>query len=98
MKKEIFNKYVDRVCHILDMDEDTLFSRTKKRESVDGRLLLYYLCHKRDMNIVYIQKHMLNKGPNISRSSIYNGIDRAGRMISNDTDYKKTIKDLQDGI
>ena len=41
---------------------------------------------------------MLNKGLNISRSSIYNGIDRAGRMISGDKDYKKTIKDLQDGI
>jgi chromosomal replication initiation ATPase DnaA len=47
MKKDIFNDYVDRVCHIFGLEKETLFTKNKRKDVVDARFLLYYLCRDR---------------------------------------------------
>ena len=47
MKQEIFNKYVKKVCQLFDLTNEEVFTKSKMRERVDARHLLYYLCSKR---------------------------------------------------
>ena len=61
MKREIFNQYLERVIEQFRMSKENLLSKTKKREIVDARYLLYYLCYRRPMTISYIQKFMNEK-------------------------------------
>ena len=59
MKQDVFNQYVDRVTDLYQIKKFELFSKSKKRELVDARHLLYYLCAKRPMKLIYIQKYKL---------------------------------------
>ena len=52
MKTEIFNSYVDKVSSLFNVDTDMIFTKTKRRDIVDARHLLYYLCYVRPMNLV----------------------------------------------
>jgi|TARA_R100000935_G_scaffold10727_2_gene21423 chromosomal replication initiation ATPase DnaA len=95
MKLDIFNKYVDEVCNLFNIDEETLFIKSKRRDIVDARHLLYYLCYTRPMRIVYIQEYMADRGYTINHSSVIHGISIVGKKLDNDTDYVKSVKDIQ---
>lgn len=93
MKTEIFNSYVNKVSSLFNVDTDMIFTKTKRRDVVDARHLLYYLCSKRPMNIVYIQEYMSSNGYHIAHSSIHHGIKMVRKKIcSRDKDYISNIK------
>lgn len=95
MKRKVFRKYSERVADLYDIDLDTLFSKTKRRDCVDARHLLYYLCSKRPMRLVYIQEYLGNWGYDIPHSTIHHGIKQVEkRLEQNDTDYKDTIDSI----
>lgn len=94
MKNEIFYEYADEVSNLFSIDKDSLFRKTKKRDSVDARHLLYYLCYKRPMRIVYIQEYMEENGYNISHSSIIHGINQVENKMLEDVDYINVVKRL----
>ncbi len=62
MKERIFNLYAKRVGELYNLSPEELFKKSKTRECVDARHLLYYLCSKRPMRITYIQKYMKENG------------------------------------
>ena len=70
MKHDVFNQYVERVSDLFGVSKDDIFSKSKKREFVDARHLVYYLCAKRPMQVTYIQKYMNEAGYQIKHSSI----------------------------
>lgn len=98
MKQDIFNQYADRIVDIFSISKEELFSKSKKREIVDARYLLYYLCHKRPMTITYIQRYMKENGYDIQHSSIIHGINDVVGRVKDDADYLQTVKELEKAV
>jgi chromosomal replication initiator protein len=98
MKHDVFNQYVDRVIDLFGITKDAFFSKTKKREIVDARQLIYYLCYKRPMQIVYIQRYMNEAGYDIKHSSIIHGISAVEKRIAEDKDYLSVVKEVEKAV
>ena len=94
-KVNIFNQYVEQVCDLFNIDEKSLFTKTKRRDIVDARQMLYYLCAKRPIRIVYIQEYMTDRGYPISHSSIIHGINVVKEKVRSDEDYVYALNQLQ---
>jgi len=95
MTVKIFNRYANKVCYLFNIDKDTLFTKNKRRDIVDARHLLYYLCSKRPIKTVYIQEYMSSNGYHTAHSTINHGISMvSGKVTNKDKDYVTTI----DGI
>jgi len=98
MKHDVFNQYVERVSDLFGISKDEIFSKSKKRELVDARHLVYYLCSKRPMQITYIQKYMNEAGYDIKHSSIIHGIASVEQKIAEDKDYVSVVKDVEKAV
>jgi len=98
MKQDVFNQYVDKVVELFRINKDDLFSKSKKRELVDARHLLYYMCSKRPMRLNYIQKYMLDNGYKIQHSSVIHGIEVIEERIKVDNDYVVIVKELDKAV
>jgi len=95
MKADIFNEYADKVCEIFAIDRESLFTKSKRRDIVDARQMLYYLCYKRPMRLVYIQEYMAENGYPINHSSVLHGISVAKGRYKKDKDYVRVIKEVE---
>jgi chromosomal replication initiation ATPase DnaA len=98
MKVDIFNQYVERVCDLFGITKESLFSKSKQRQLVDARYLLYYLCFKRPMTISYIQKYILDSGYTTQHTTIIYGISTVEKRIKEDADYLQVVKDIQKAV
>lgn len=98
MKEDVFNQYVDRVSYLFNINKEDLFIKSKKREIVDARQLVYYLCAKRPMRISYIQKYFKENGYDISHTSILHGIKIMNERVKEDKDYYSIIQDLSRAV
>jgi chromosomal replication initiation ATPase DnaA len=98
MKHDVFNQYVDRVADLFELDKSEIFSKSKKREFVDARHLIYYLCAKRPMQLTYIQKYMNENGYVIQHSSIIHGIASVKEKIKLDKDYASVVKEVDRAV
>lgn len=98
MKNDIFNQYVDRIVELFEISREELFSKSKRRDIVDARYLLYYLCHKRPMTLSYIQKFMKANGYEIQHSSVIHGINTTMEKVKNDSDYSQVVKDMEKAV
>jgi chromosomal replication initiation ATPase DnaA len=98
MKKEIFNKYVEAVAKTFGITEEELFENTKKRETVDARQIIYWLCSDRNMSVGYIQNYLLGKGFGVSHSTIIHGKRRANNLIEEDIDLSRMVQDIKSSV
>lgn len=98
MKHTIFNQYVSKISDLFRLDSELLFSKTKKREIVEARYLLYYLCAKRPMSISYIQKYMEERGYIINHSTIVYGISVVENRLDDDRDYVSVVRDIKESV
>lgn len=98
MKHDVFNQYVERVSDLFGISKEDFFSKKKKREVVDARQLVYYLCAKRPMQITYIEKYMNQAGYKISHSSIIHGIASVEQRITEDKDYVSVVKEVERAV
>jgi len=98
MKSDIFNQYVDRISELFNISREELFSKSKRRDLVDARHLLYYLCYKRPMNLSYIQKFMKDAGYSIQHSSVIHGINTVSTRVKEDSDYMQVVKDIEKAV
>ena len=73
-----------------------MFTKTKRREIVDARQMLYYLCMERPIRISYIQRFMEEAGLSVCHSTIIHGYKKAKEMIDKDQDFKDVVSELQD--
>ena len=96
MKKDIFDSYAKAIASQFHLTLDQMFDKTKKREIVDARQMLYYLCMERPIRISYIQRFMEEQGHSVAHSTIIHGYKRAKEMIDQDKDFKHVVKVLQD--
>lgn len=98
MKHDVFNQYVERVADLFGVSKDDIVSKSKKKELVDARHLLYYLCSKRPMQITYIQRYMNEAGYETKHSSIIYGIASVEQKIAEDKDYVTIVKDIERAV
>ncbi len=98
MKKQIFKSYADKISTVYEIQLESLFEKSKKREVVDARQMLYYLCHQRNMKIVQIQSFMDEQGYSISHSSIIHGIKVVKENTKHDQDYKTFINNINNEL
>jgi chromosomal replication initiation ATPase DnaA len=95
MKHILFYKFVSCITDVLKISEDSLFSKSKRRDIVDARHLLYYLCSRRMIRVVYIQKYMKENGYSVPHSSVIHGIKVVSDKIKSDPDYKEIINQIE---
>jgi chromosomal replication initiation ATPase DnaA len=94
MKRKIFKLYAREISAQFDIDEQLLFIKTKVREVVDARYLLYYMCYLRGMKPITIETYMAEMGYVISHPTILYGISRMDKRALNDPDYERLINKL----
>jgi len=98
MKHDVFNQYVEQVIDLFGITKEDFFSKNKKRDIVDARQLVYYLCAKRPMQITYIEKYMSEAGYIIKHSSIIHGISAVEKKIAKDKDYVSVVKEVEGAV
>ena len=98
MKKEIFNQYVNAISSLLGIKKEELFVKSKQRELVDARPLLYYVCFHRPMRIMYIQNHMKDNGYEISHNSVIHGVKIVTQWLAEDADYTSIINSIEKSV
>tara|TARA_R110000787_G_scaffold252516_1_gene357974 strand:- start:2478 stop:2822 length:345 start_codon:yes stop_codon:yes gene_type:complete len=76
MHYPIFSEYVSRVSDTYSLSPNELFIKSKRRDIVDARQLLYFLCSKTPIRIRYIQQYMKENGYEVGHSTIIHGIKR----------------------
>ena len=95
MKTEIFKEYTDKILKAFDITRDEMFSKSKRRELVDARQMLYYACSKRPMRVVYIQKYMKESGYDVGHTTILHGIKEMGKRVESDKDYARLFNQIK---
>lgn len=98
MKQDVFNQYVERVVDLFGITKEDFFSKNKKRAIVDARQLVYYLCAKRPMQIIYIERYMSEGGYSIAHPSIIHGITAVEKRIAEDKDYVSVVKEVERAV
>jgi chromosomal replication initiation ATPase DnaA len=98
MKSDIFYQYVDRVVDLFRISKEELFSKNKRRDLVDARHLLYYLCLKRPMSLSYIEKYMAENGYEIKHSTIIYGVGVMTERVKEDFDYAQMVKEIEKSV
>ena len=94
MKNKIFNTYVKEVCRLFGISNDMLFTKIKRRDVVDARQLLFYLCRERQMSVRYIQEYMMDNGFSIHHSTIGYGINKVEKRMVNDKDWLENVQEI----
>jgi chromosomal replication initiator protein len=98
MKKDVFNQYVERVCELFGISTEDMFSKSKCRDVVDARQLLYFLCSERKIAPSYIQKFMKDRGYKIGHSTVLHGVSVVKKKLEEDKDYVAVVKDMERAV
>jgi chromosomal replication initiation ATPase DnaA len=98
MKEEVFNQYVERVCSLFNISNEEFFSKSRKRNFVDARHLVFFLCSRRNILVVSVKKFMENNNHEIFRTSITHGIKNISKKVEEDRDYKVIVNDIEKAV
>ena len=89
MKKDIFDAYASAIADQFHLSLDQMFTKTKRRDIVDARQMLYYLCMERPIRISYIQRFLEEHGHTTTHSTIIHGYKKAKELIESDQDFQE---------
>ena len=95
MKREVFNAYVDKICHLSKIQKKELFSKNKRGDLASARHLLYFLCYNRPMTIGTIQGYMKENGYSVKHPTIIYGIKIIRDRMKEDADYVHIAKEIE---
>ena len=94
MKRKIFDQYVEIVENALEITKNDIFTKTRKRENVEARDLLFYLCSQRNMRGNFILDRCKENGLELDDSQITRGKAKMEELISSDPDWKQLINGI----
>jgi chromosomal replication initiation ATPase DnaA len=94
MKKDIFDIYATTIAKKFHLSLDEMFTKTRRRDIVDARQLLYYLCMERPMRVSYIKRFMEENGHQVTHSNIIYSYRKAKELVDSDSDFKGMINDI----
>jgi len=95
MNNHIFQSYIDNLTQYYGITQKVLFSPRRDYESLEKRRLFFYLCNKKGIPVVRIQKFLQKQGYEIHHSNIVRGIKKMNTVIQSNEDYQKIIKRLE---
>lgn len=95
MKEEVINQYVDRVVDLFRITREDFFKKEKKRNLVDARHLVYYLCSERNIKQILIKDFMSKNGHTIPHQTVRHGIEIVREKIKEDKDYQSIVKEIE---
>jgi len=95
-KRDIFYVYATEIAKKFDITFDEMFQKNRRRDIVDARHMLYYLCMERPIRVSYIKKFMEENGHSVTHSNIIYSYKKAKELIDGDSDYKVLVKDILD--
>tara|TARA_R110001583_G_scaffold108390_1_gene257130 strand:- start:975 stop:1277 length:303 start_codon:yes stop_codon:yes gene_type:complete len=95
MKKDIFEIYANAVAKQFHLNLDQMFSDTRRRDIVDARQMLYYLCMERPIRVSYIQRFLSEHGYEVYHSTILHGYKKAKELIDKDQDYQQVVQEIK---
>ncbi|QGH72859.1 MAG: hypothetical protein [Podoviridae sp. ctrTa16] len=94
IRKGMFFEIVRETCGELGVSKAQVFRKTKKRNIVDARHIIYYSCFNSGMRVSTICNYMIENGYDIAHNSIINGI----RSITERRKHEKFIRYTTDLI
>ena len=71
MNEHILQSYIDNITMHFGVNQEFIFSEGQKLEKTEPRQLFFYLCHKRGIPIVAVQKFMSKAGFDMHHATIY---------------------------
>lgn len=80
---------------MFDITVEELFTKTKKRTSVDARQLLYYMCVRQGIELHYLITWCGEYDFKLNYSSLVNALRYMDKRIVDDRDYIRIIKDME---
>ena len=98
MKREIFEKYAKAVAKAFHLEMDSMFEKSKRRNQVDARQILYLLCMERPIRLTFIKSYLEDHGYDVPMSSILHGYERAMKLVDNDPDYKHLVDKIKESV
>jgi len=98
MKREIFEKYAKAVAKAFHLEMDSMFEKSKRRNQVDARQILYLLCMERPIRLTFIKSYLEDHGYDVPMSSILHGYERAKKLVDQDDDYKHLVDKIKESV
>lgn len=98
MKKEIFLQYMDAISNQWNIEKDFIVSGSKRKDHVEARQMLYYLCSERGMRLSEIQRYMADQGYDPKHCPIHRGIKKIKQKMEEDRDYKTIASRISNSI
>tara|TARA_R110001583_G_scaffold144185_14_gene296232 strand:+ start:450 stop:746 length:297 start_codon:yes stop_codon:yes gene_type:complete len=98
MKRIIFEKYAVAVAKKFHLEIDSLFEKSKRRNQVDARQVLYLLCMERPIRLTLIKEYLAEHGYDVPMSTISHGYERAKEMVEADQDFAQVVKEIQENV
>ena len=95
MFEHILQSYIDNITKHFGVSQEFIFSEGQKKERTEPRQLFFYLCHKKGIPIVTVQKFMSKSGFDMHHATISQSIKRIGEIVEGDPDYTPLIKKLE---
>lgn len=94
MKRKVYEQIFDEISSHFGLTKGDILTVTKKREVVDARQAIYYVCNKRGIKISHIQSYLKQDGYDVTHSTIIHGMGVVERTIENDEEYKRIINKI----
>jgi len=98
VKKPIFDQYAMAVAKAFHLEIDNMFEKSKKRNLVDARQILYLLCMERPIRLTFIKQYLEESGYDVPMSSILHGYERAQKLINEDPDYRDMVDKIKNEV
>ena len=94
MKRDIFDVYATAIAKKFHITLDDMFTKNRRRDIVDARQLLYYLCMERPIRVSYIKRFMEENGHAVMHSNILYSYKKAKELIDGDADFQNFITEI----
>jgi|TARA_R110000796_G_scaffold18221_15_gene55318 chromosomal replication initiation ATPase DnaA len=98
MKKPIFEQYATQVAKHFHLSMDSLFEKSKRRNQVDARQVLYLLCMERPIQLILIKQYLEDHGYVVPMSTISHGYERAKKLVESDEDYAHVVNEIKNNV
>lgn len=95
MNKHIFQSLIDNITQHYGISYSDLFSESRDYETIEPRQLFFYLCHKKGIPVVSIQKFLLENNFSLHHSNIVRGVKKISNKVESNPDYDILIHRLE---
>ena len=94
MNHQLFTNIVDLVSHFTQVNEEEIFSKSRKKALVDARYMVIYIARQLDIRLVYIQRYFKLRGFELHYTTLFHACKR----LEKDKQDDMFLSELVDSI